>query len=47
MTSRTTYKINKILNKRLRRGIPVVLVSWQGYGPEFDSLILAASVKNI
>jgi hypothetical protein len=47
ITSRTTYKINKKLNKRLRRGIPVVLVSWQGYGPEFDSLILAASVKNI
>ena len=27
ITSRTTYKINKILNKRVRLGIPEVLVS--------------------
>ena len=47
ITSRTTYKINKILNKRVRLGIPEVLVSWQGYGPGFDYCIQAASVKNI
>ena len=47
ITSRTTYKINKILDKRVRRGIQEVLVSWQGYGSEFDSWIPAASVKNI
>jgi hypothetical protein len=47
ITSRTTYKINKILDKRVGCGIPEVLVSWQGYGPEFDSWIPAASVKNI
>ena len=47
ITTRKTYKINKILYKRVRRGIPEVLVNWQGYGPEFDSWILAASVKNI
>ena len=32
ISSRTTYKIHKILNKRVRRGIPEVLFSWQGYG---------------
>jgi len=47
ITTRKTYKINKILYKRVRRGIPEVLVNWQGYGPEFDSWILATSVKNI
>jgi len=47
ITSRTTYKINKILDKIVRRGIREVLVSWQGYGPAFDSWIPTASVKNI
>jgi len=47
ITSRTTYKINKILDKWARRGIQEFLVSWQGYGPEFDSWIPEASVKNI
>ena len=36
ITSRTTYRINKILDKRVRRGIPEVLVIRQDYGPEFD-----------
>ena len=47
ITGRTNYKVNKILNKRVRRGIPEVLVSWQGYGPVFDSWIPAAGVKYI
>jgi hypothetical protein len=47
ITSRTIYKINKILHKRVRRGIPDVLVSWQGYDPGFDSWIQAASLKYI
>jgi hypothetical protein len=47
ITILTTYKINNILDKRVRRGIPDVLVSWQGYGPGFESRIPAASVKNI
>jgi len=47
ITSRTTYKINKILDNRVRRGIPEVLVSWQGYSHDFDSWIPVASVKNI
>ena len=45
--SRTTYNINKILDTRVRRGISEVLVSWHGYGTEFDSLIPVASVKKI
>ena len=44
---RTTYKIEKILYKRVRRGIREVLVRWQGYSQEFDSWVPAASVKNI
>ena len=47
ISSRTTYKINEILNKRVRRGIPEVLVSWQVYGPEFYYWIPAASVEKI
>ena len=29
ITSRTTYKINKILDKRVGLGIPELIVSWQ------------------
>ena len=47
ITSRTTYKINKILDERVRRGIREVLVSWQGYGRDIDSWKTAANVKNI
>jgi len=47
ITSRTTYKINKILDEIVRRGIPEVLHSWQGCVRDFDSWIPAASVKNI
>jgi hypothetical protein len=34
INSRTTYKINKILDKIVRRGIQELLVRWQGYGPD-------------
>jgi len=47
ITSGTTYKINKILDKRVRHGIPEVLVGLQGYGPEFETWIPAASATNI
>jgi len=43
----TTYKIDKILDKRFRRGIQECLVRWQGYNKDFDSWIPAKSVKNI
>jgi hypothetical protein len=47
ITSRTTYRIDQVMDKRVRRGIRDVLVHWHGYGREFDSCIPAASVKNI
>jgi len=47
ITEQTTYKIDKILDKRVRRGIQEYLVRWQGYNKDFDSWIPASSVKNI
>jgi len=47
ITKHTVYKIDKILDKRVRRGSREYLVRWQGYGKEFDSWIPASSVKNI
>jgi hypothetical protein len=45
ITKRTTFKIDKILSTRVRRGIREYLVRWKGYGPDFDSWINAASEK--
>jgi hypothetical protein len=47
ITERTTYKIDKILRKRVRRGIPEYLVRWRGYGPEFDSWVTTSEIKSI
>jgi hypothetical protein len=47
ITKRTTFKIDKILSTRVRRGIREYLVRWKGYGSNFDSWVNAASVKNI
>jgi hypothetical protein len=47
ITKHTIFKIIKILDTSVRRGIREYLVRWKGYGPDFDSWIIAASVKNI
>ena len=47
ITKRTTFQIDKILATRVKRGIWEYLVRWRGYGPDLDSWINAASVKNI
>jgi hypothetical protein len=47
ITKHTTFKFDKILSTRVRHGIREYLVRWKGYGPDFDSWINAASVKNI
>ena len=43
ITTRTTYKIDKILDKRVRRGIREYLVRWQEYIRDFDSWVPASS----
>jgi hypothetical protein len=47
ITKRTTFKIDKILDTRVRRGIREYLVRWKCYGPDFDSWVNAAILKNI
>jgi transposase InsO family protein len=47
ITAHTEYKIDKILETRVRGGIREHLVRWKGYGPDFDSWIPASSVRNI
>jgi len=39
ITKQTVYKIDKILDERVRRGSREYLVLWQGYSKEFDSCI--------
>jgi len=41
ITKQTTYKIDKLLDKRVRRGIQEYLVRWQGSNNGFDSWMSA------
>jgi hypothetical protein len=47
ISKRTTYKVDKIIGKRVRRGIIEYLVHWRGNSPDFDSWVLASSLKTI
>jgi len=47
VTRRTQYKIDKILENRVLRGITEYLVRWRGYTKDFDSWIPASSVKHV
>ena len=44
ISKETSYKIDKILEKRVRRGIREYLVRWKCYGKDFDPWIPASSV---
>ena len=46
-SKQTAYKINKILEKLVRRGIRDYLVRCRGYNQDFDSWVPVTRVKNI
>jgi len=47
VTRRTVYKIDKILDKRIRCGSLEYLVRSRGYSKDFDSWIPASGVQNV
>jgi xanthine dehydrogenase molybdopterin-binding subunit B len=47
ITKQTTYKIDKILNMRVRRGILEYLVRWKGYSADFDSWDPASDIQTV
>ena len=46
-TDQTAYKIYKILDKGLRRGIRKYLVRWRCYSMDIKSWVLATCVRNV
>lgn len=47
ISSRTEYKIDRVLSKRRKAGRLEYLVRWKGYTSAFDSWIPASNVKRI
>jgi hypothetical protein len=47
ISKRTTYQIDKIMDRKVRRGIVEYLVKWRGYTRDFNSWVPASSVQNI
>jgi len=45
ITKQTTYKIDKILDKMVRRGILEYLVRWKGNSADFDSWVPATDTQ--
>ena len=47
ITTRSTFKIDKILARRVRRGILHSLVRWKGYSSDFQSWVPASQIQEI
>jgi len=47
VTRRTVYKIDKLLDKRIRHGSLEYLVRWRVFSKDFDSWIPASGVKDV
>jgi hypothetical protein len=47
ISKQTTYKIDKILKKRVRRGILEYLIRWRGYSADFDSWVPTTDITSV